>query len=87
MRMYVMLAVAALLLAGLLFLLDRALKAVRTGRRRRDAGIRLAVAAARAEDEAREAARQRAQVAQASGALTTVLPSIQQPGPGPRRVA
>ena len=50
MRMYVMLAVAALLLAGLLFVLDRALKAVRTGRRRRDAGIRLAVAAAKAED-------------------------------------
>ena len=87
MRMYVLLFVAVLLISGLLFLLDRALRAVRTGRRRRNAAIRLAVAAARAEDKARDEERARTEVAKASGALTTVLPSIQQPGQGPRRVA
>jgi hypothetical protein len=85
--MYVLLAVAVLLVAGLLFLFDRGLRAVRTGRRRRDAAIRLAVAAARAEDKARDEARQQAAVEVASGALTTVLPSIQRPQQGPRRVA
>lgn len=83
MRMYVIFVVLVLLVAGLLFLLDRALKAVERGRRRRAAGARLAAAAAyaEAEDEQRRA------VANASAALTNVLPAIQAPERGPRRVA
>lgn len=83
MRMYVMFAVAVVFIAVLLFLLDRGLKAVQRGRRRRDAAIRLGAAAAYAEAQAEAEARQK----QTSGALTTVLPSIQQPEQGPRRVA
>jgi len=80
--MYVIFVVVIALVAGLLFLLDRALKAVREGRRRRAAGLRLAAAAARAE----EVARRRRAAADASGALTSVLPAIQQAERGPRRV-
>lgn len=83
MRMYVIFAVATLLIAGLLFLLDRALKAVNEGRRRREVAIRLAAAAA----EAEEKDRLRRAAADASAALTTVLPAIQEPERGPRRVA
>ena len=83
MRMYVIFAVALLLVAGLLFLLDRALKAVQVGRRRRAAAARLAAAAAQAEEQDR---RRRA-AADASAALTNVLPAIQEPERGPRRVA
>jgi hypothetical protein len=82
-RMYVIFVVVIALVAGLLFLLDRALKAVQEGRRRRAAGIRLAAAAAHAE----QAARQRRAAADASAALTTVLPAIKQAEGGPRRVA
>jgi len=81
-RMYVIFVVAIALVAGLLFLLDRALKAVQQGRRRRVAGVRLAAAAAQAE----QAARRRRASADASAALTTVLPAIQQAEQGPRRV-
>ena len=83
MRMYVIFVVVVLLIAGLLFLLDRGLKAVERGRRRRAAGSRLAAAAAyaEAEDEQRRA------VANASAALTNVLPAIHEPERGPRRVA
>jgi uncharacterized membrane protein len=80
--MYVIFVVVIALVAGLLFLLDRALKAVQEGRRRRAAGLRLAAAAARAE----EVARQRRAAADVSGALTSVLPAIQQAERGPRRV-
>jgi hypothetical protein len=80
--MYVIFVVVLALVAGLLFLLDRALKAVQEGRRRRAAGLRLAAAAAHAE----EVARQRRAAADASGALTSVLPAIQQAERGPRRV-
>ena len=80
--MYVIFVVVIAVVAGLLFLLDRALKAVREGRRRRAAGLRLAAAAAHAE----EVARQRRAAADASGALTSVLPAIQQAERGPRRV-
>ncbi len=83
MRMYVIFVVIVLLVAGLLFLLDRGLKAVERGRSRRDAGARLAAAAAYAEHEDR----QRRAAADASAALTNVLPAIQKPGGGPRRVA
>ena len=81
--MYVIFAVVFLLVAGLLFLLDRALKAVQVGRRRRTAAARLAAAAAQAEEKAR----QRRAAADASAALTNVLPAIQEPERGPRRVA
>jgi hypothetical protein len=83
MRMYVVFVVVVLLIAGLLFLVDRGLKAVERGRRRRAAGARLAAAAAYAEQEDR----QRQAAADASAALTSVLPAIQEPERGPRRVA
>jgi hypothetical protein len=83
MRMYVIFVVVVLLIAGLLFLLDRGLKAVERGRRRRAAGARLAAAAAYAEQEDE----QRRSAADASAALTSVLPAIQEPERGPRRVA
>lgn len=84
MRMYVIFAVVAVLAAGLLFLLDRALKAIQAGRRRREAGMRLYAAAAQA--EARE--RQRRAAAERSKALTTVLPCIRQEDEhSPRKVA
>ncbi len=83
MRMYVIFVAAIAVIAALLFFLDRGLKAVQRGRRRRDAAIRLGAAAAYAEVEARQ---QEAAAAE-SGALTTVLPAIQQQERGPRRVA
>jgi uncharacterized membrane protein YhiD involved in acid resistance len=83
MRMYVIAVVAVVLIAGLLYLLDRALKAVQKGRRRRDIVSRVAPAMAHAEEKAK----QKNQVKEASSALTSVLPSIQQPEKGPRRVA
>ncbi len=82
MRMYVIFVVVIALVAGLLYLLDRALKAVQRGRRRRADGARLAAATVYAE----ERARQRRAEAEASSALTSVLPAIQQQR-GPRRVA
>lgn len=83
MRMYVIAVVAVVLIAGLLYLLDRVLKAVQTGRRRRDIVSRMAPAIAHAEEQAK----QKKQVKETSSALTSVLPSIQQPEKGPRRVA
>jgi len=61
-----------LLVCCLLFAVDRTVKAIKRGRRRREAGQRLAAAAARA--EARD--RQRKAAQQASGALTSVMPTI-----------
>ena len=83
MRMYVMFVLAIVFVAILLYLLDRGLKAVHRGRRRRDAAVRLGAAAAYAEAQADAEAKQQ----ETSGALTTVLPAIQQPERGPRRVA
>jgi uncharacterized membrane protein YhiD involved in acid resistance len=83
MRMYVIAIVVVVLIAGLLFLLDRALKAVQRGRRRRDVAVRMAAATEYAEKQAER----RNEVKQVSSALTSVLPSIQQPEKGPRRVA
>jgi hypothetical protein len=83
MRMYVIAIVAVALIAGLLYLLDRALKAVQTGRRRRDIATRMAPALAYAEEQAK----QKEQTKTARSALTSVLPSIQRPEKGPRRVA
>lgn len=83
MRMLVIAVVAVVLIAGLLYLLDRALKAVQAGRRRRDIVSRMAPAIAHAEEQAKR----KKQVKETSSALTSVLPSIQQPEKGPRRVA
>jgi uncharacterized membrane protein YhiD involved in acid resistance len=83
MPMYVIAIVAVVLLAGLLYVLDRALKAVQRGRRRRDVAVRMAAATEYAEKQAER----RNEVKQVSSALTSVLPSIQQPEKGPRRVA
>jgi predicted ABC-type transport system involved in lysophospholipase L1 biosynthesis ATPase subunit len=84
--MYVIVAVVAVvvLVAGLLFLLDRALKALREGRRRRNLGMRLYHAAA----QAAATERQRQAAAQASNSLTAVLPAIRPGEEGtPRKVA
>jgi hypothetical protein len=84
MRMYVIAAVGIVLIAGLLYLLDRALKAVQKGRRRRGLAERMAPAMAYAEEQDKR----RKEARKASSALTSVLPSIQQaPEKGPRRVA
>jgi hypothetical protein len=87
MRMYLILAIPALLVVALLVFSVRLLTAVRSTQR--DARKREAVAArlapvveqAAKEHQARNAA------AQASAALTTVLPAIQPGDRGPRRVA
>jgi hypothetical protein len=83
MRMYVIAVVAVVLIAGLLYLLDRGLKAVQRGRRRRDVAVRMAAATEYAEKQAER----RNEAKQTSSALTSVLPAIQQPEKGPRRVA
>ncbi len=64
--------VIVLFVACLLFAADRTVKAIQRGRRRREATLRLAAAAAQAEAEDR----QRKAAEQASGALTSVLPTI-----------
>ena len=63
----IVLFVCCLLLAA-----DRAVKAIRRGLRRREANQRLAAAAAQAEAKDR----QRKAAEQASGALTSVMPTI-----------
>lgn len=74
MRMYVLIIVAIVIVlaGGLVFLLDRALKAIETGRRRREAGMRLYAAAAQAEERENHRKKNENQ----SKALTTVLPAI-----------
>jgi Flp pilus assembly protein TadB len=83
MHMYVIFVVAIALIAGLLLLLDRGLKAIDRGRRRRVAAERLAVAATNAEQEQQ----QRREQQEASTALTNVLPAIATGDRGPRKVA
>ena len=68
----VLLIVVIVLFVGSLFVADRALKAIRRIRRRREANRRLIAAAAQAETRHR----QRRAAAQASGALTSVMPAI-----------
>ena len=85
----VLIAVAIVLFVCLLFAADRAAKVIKRGRRRREASRRLGAAAAQAEagDRRRKAAEQ------ASGALTSVMPTIHdvdtrlvgQPSPPPPR--
>lgn len=83
MLMYVIFTVGAVLALALLLLTDRALKAVKTGRRRREAGQRLyaAAAAAHAGEQVRQAKEH------AREELTTVLPTIKKPQETPRKVA
>ena len=76
----VLLIVLVVLFVGLLFAADRAVKAIKRGRRRTEANRRLAAAAARAEAQDR----QRRATAEASTALTSVLPAIHDHAP--RRV-
>jgi type II secretory pathway pseudopilin PulG len=69
----VLIAVVIVLLVGLLLLAaDRAIKAIKRGLRRREASERLAAAAAQAE----AVASQREAAEHASGALTSVMPTI-----------
>jgi hypothetical protein len=83
--MYVIFVAAIALIACLFFLLDRALKAIQRGRRRRDASERLLAVAKQAE------ARHRQQKArhEESTALTNVMPAIlsEDDDRGPRKVA
>jgi hypothetical protein len=72
MPVLVLIAVAIVLFVCLLIAADRAAKAVQRGLRRKEANRRLAAAAARA--EARDRRRKAAE--QASGALTSVMPTI-----------
>ena len=72
--MPVLIAVAIVLLVALLFAIDRANKAVKRIRRRREANRRLVAAAAAAEAKNR----QRTAAAEASKALTSLIPAIQE---------
>lgn len=81
--MYVIIAVVVVFAAVILFLADRALKAIQTGRRRRQAGMRLYAAAANA--AAQERVRQEKE--SESAELTAILPTILKTESGPRKVA
>jgi hypothetical protein len=83
MLMYVILAVVVVFIVALLFVTDRALKAIEKGRRRREVGMRLYAAAAAA--QATE--RQRQAKETASKELTAILPTIKKPTDEPRKVA
>jgi len=83
MRMYVILVLAALLVLGVSCLTAYILKARQGARKRQAVAARLDAVAAQAEREHR----QRKAAAQASAALTAVLPAIPQGERAPRRVA
>ena len=68
----VLIAVLIVLFVCLLFAVDRTLKVIKRERRRRDATRRLAAAAAQGE----AANKQRKTAERASGALTSVMPTI-----------
>ena len=72
----VLLIVLIVLFVGLLLAADRAVKMIKRGRRRREADRRLAAATAQAE----ERDRQRKAAAEASTALTSVMPAIHDHG-------
>jgi hypothetical protein len=87
MRMYMILVIAALLFLGLFilavaFLVGRAVTTRRRASKREAVAARLAAVMARAEQEHRA----RSAAAQASAALTSVLPAIQPSERTPRRV-
>ena len=73
----VLLIVLIVLFVGLLLAADRAVKLIKRGLRRREANRRLAAAAAQAE----ERDRQRRAAADASTALTSVMPAIHDHAP------
>ena len=68
----VLIAVAVVLFACLLLAADRTVKVIKRTRRRREATRRLAAATA----QGQAADRQRKAAARASGALTSVMPTI-----------
>jgi uncharacterized protein YdaU (DUF1376 family) len=70
----VLIAVAIVLLVALLFAIDRTTKAIKRISRRREANRRLIAAAAAAEAKDR----QRKATAEASKALTSLIPAIQE---------
>lgn len=70
--MAVLLLVVIVLFVALLFAADRVAKALRRGRRRAEANRRLTAVAAKAEAEDKE----RRAAAEASRALTSVMPTI-----------
>jgi hypothetical protein len=75
--MRVLLVIALVLLVCLLFAVDRVVKAINRGRRRRDANRRLVAAASAGAAQEIE----RRSAAEASGALTSVFPAIHDLGP------
>jgi Tfp pilus assembly protein PilX len=83
MRMYVTLVLAALLLLGLSGLTAYLVTARRKARKRQAVAARLAAVVAQAEREHKV----RTDAAEASAALTTVLPAIRDDERAPRRVA
>jgi hypothetical protein len=83
MRMYVILVLAALLVLGVSCLAAYLVKARQRARKRQAIEARLDAVVAQAEREHRD----RKAAAQASGALTAVLPAIAQGERAPRRVA
>jgi Tfp pilus assembly protein PilX len=83
MRMYVTLVLAALLLIGLSGLTAYLVTVRRKARKRQAVAARLAAVAAQAEREHKV----RTDAAEASAALTTVLPAIRDDERAPRRVA
>ena len=83
MHMYVILVLAALLVLGLSCLAAFFVKARQRARKLQALAARLDAVAAQAEREYRD----RTAAAQASAALTTVLPAIPQGDRTPRRVA
>jgi hypothetical protein len=86
MRMYVILAILALLLLSLSFLAAHIVtvrRAESRERKREAVAARLAAVVAQAEEEHRA----RSAAARASDALTTVMPAIGQDKRAPRRVA
>ena len=83
MRMYVIVVLAALLVLGLSCLAAYLVKARQRARKQQAVAARLDAVVAQAEREHRN----RNAAAQASAALTTVLPAIPQGERAPRRVA
>jgi hypothetical protein len=77
MPVLVLVAVAIVLFVGVLFAVDRAVKVLRRIRRRAEANRRLTAAAAQAEAQDRR----RKAAAEASVALTSVMPTIRDHDP------
>jgi len=76
MPVIVLLIVAIVLFAALLLVADRTVKAIRRGRRLREADRRLAAVTAAAAAAAQAKERQRTATAEASTALTALMPTI-----------